>query len=285
MGSLTTADGLQLQLADWPAPAAPCGTVLLVHGLGEHLDRYDAVARHLSAQGWAVVAYDQRGHGRSAGPRGGLLRDDSLLSDLGQVIAQVRRQGPAPLVLLGHSLGGLVASRFVAEGLADQPAPWWQPVDALVLSSPALAVDMNLGQRALLAVAGRLAPDLAVNNGLKPAWISRDPVVVRAYQADPLVHDRATPRLVHFLLDAAALVLQRAPRWTTPTLLMWAGADRCVAPRGSAVFASSAPPAVVSAECFDALAHEIFNEPERAQVLARLGRWLDPLARRPGPAV
>jgi alpha-beta hydrolase superfamily lysophospholipase len=129
-------------------------------------------------------------------------------------------------------------------------------------------------QKLLLATLGRLAPDLAVGNGLKPAWVSRDAAVVRAYVADPLVHDRITPRLARFILDGGELVRRLAPRWRVPTLLMWAGSDRCVAPRGSAEFAAAAASGVVQAQAFTPLYHEIFNEPEQAQVFARLREWL-----------
>ena len=95
-----------------------------------------------------------------------------------------------------------------------------------------------------------------------------------AYVADPLVHDRITPRLARFILDGGALVRRLAPLWRVPTLLLWAGADRCVAPRGSATFAQAAPAGVVEAQDYPALAHEIFHEPEREAVLARLQAWL-----------
>jgi alpha-beta hydrolase superfamily lysophospholipase len=150
-------------------------------------------------------------------------------------------------------------------------------VDALVLSSPALDPGLNAVQKLLLAVVPALAPQLAVHNGLKPAWISRDPAVVQAYVNDPLVHDRITGRLARFIADAGLDVLAAAPRWTVPTLLMWAGADRCVAPRGSAQFAATAPAAVLSAREWPGLAHEIFNEPEQAEVLAALSQWLQAL--------
>lgn len=272
--NLTTADGLPLHLHHWPVPANPRGTVVLVHGLGEHAGRYAHVAAALNAAGWQVLAHDQRGHGRSGGPRGGMATPHSLLADLAQVLDAARATHPGPRVLLGHSLGGLVAARFVAEALAPTPAAWSRPVDALVLSSPALDPGLNAFQKVLLAVVPALAPNLAVNNGLQPEWISRDPAVVRAYQADPLVHDRITGRLGRFIADAGPEVLAAAPRWAVPTLLMWAGADRCVAPRGSAQFAATAPAPVLTARAWPGLAHEIFNEPERAEVLAALTGWL-----------
>ena len=276
--SFLTSNGLALSRRDWPAAGAARGTVLIVHGLGEHKGRYEQVAATLAAQGWQVVAYDQRGHGRSPGPRGAIPDDEALLRDLAAVIDALRAERGGPLLLLGHSMGGLVAARFVAEGLRSPPAAWARPVEALVLSSPALAADTNAAQKLLLATLGRLAPGLAVNNGLKPEWISRDAAVVAAYVADPLVHERITPRLARFILDGGELVRHLAPLWRVPTLLLWAGADRCVAPRGSAAFAQAAPPGMVQAQVFPALYHEIFNEPERAQVLERLLAGLRALA-------
>jgi alpha-beta hydrolase superfamily lysophospholipase len=281
MPTLTTADGLKLHLREWPCHDAR-GTVLIVHGLGEHIGRYDALAAQLLRCGRNVVGHDQRGHGASEGARGRLNHPDDLLSDLARVIDAVRARHPGPLVLLGHSMGGLVAARMVAGGLQAPPPPWFRKVDALVLSSPALDPGMGRAQKLLLALLGPLAPNLALGNGLKPEWISRDPAVVRAYVDDPQVHDRVTPRLVRFIVDAGAFVRAHAARWCVPTLLLYAGSDRCVAPSGSAAFAAAAPPAVVGARVFAPLFHEIFNEPERAEVLAVLSDWLSPTSRTAG---
>jgi alpha-beta hydrolase superfamily lysophospholipase len=275
MDTLKTVDGLNLHLQHWFAQGAARGTVQIVHGLGEHVGRYAHVAAALNTQGWHVAGHDLRGHGLSGGARGGLADSHAMLSDVARVHDQLAQQWPGGAqVLLGHSMGGLIAARFVAEALAAAPAPWSRPLDALVLSSPALDLGMNAVQRALLAVLGPVAPNLALNNGLKPAWISRDAAVVKTYVEDPLVHDRVTGRLVRFLVDAGAQVQSCAAQWTLPTLLMWAGADRCVAPAGSAALAAAAPQLVLTAQVWPGLAHEIFNEPERAQVLARLTDWL-----------
>ena len=280
--TLQTADGLSLHVRRWPlaVSSGPArGTVLIVHGLGEHIGRYQHVAAHLNGWGWNVVGFDQRGHGRSSGGKGQLAAPDSLLQDLSRVIEALRAKHAGPLVLLGHSMGGLVAARFVAEGLRSSPAAWCRSVDALVLSSPALDAGMNAAQKLLLAVSGPLAPNLALGNGLKPAWISRDPAVVAAYVADPQVHDRVTPRLARFIVDGGEFVRANAARWTLPTLLLFAGSDHCVAPSGSKAFAAAAPVSVVTTREFAPLFHEIFNEPEQADVFAVLGAWLGPLAR------
>ena len=275
MKPVITDDGLALHLRVWPAGNPRRGAVVLVHGLGEHIDRYDHVARRLNGLGLAVVGYDHRGHGRSPGPRGGMPSDESLCADLGRVLGAANEAFPGPLVLLGHSLGGLIAGRFVAEGLQAKPAAWWRPVDTLVMSSPALDPGTNAVQKLLLAVVAPMLPNLAVNNGLKVDWISRDASVVKAYAADPLVHDRITGRLGLFVARQGPAVIAAAPRWTTPTLLMWAGADRCVSPLGSAAFAAAAPRDAVTVREWPGLFHEIFNEPEQGDVLKVLADWLD----------
>jgi alpha-beta hydrolase superfamily lysophospholipase len=275
MKTVTTDDGLALVTQSWPAPGdASRGLVVLVHGLGEHCRRYDHVARRLNAEGFDVVGYDHRGHGHSPGPRGGIPADDSLCADLGRVLRAARTAFPGPTILLGHSLGGLIAGRYVGEGLAQKPAAWWQPVDALVMSSPALDAGANPLQKLLLATVAPMLPNLAVNNGLKIDWVSRSQAVVKAYAGDPLVHDRITGRLGLFVARQGPAVIAAAPRWKTPTLLMWAGADRCVAPAGSAAFAQGAPRAVVTTREWPGLFHEIFNEPEQDAVLDAMAGWL-----------
>ena len=282
MNPVITDDGLALHLRVWPAGNPRRGLVVLVHGLGEHIDRYDHVARRLNGIGFDVVGYDHRGHGRSPGQRGGMPADDSLCADLGRVLYAAREAFPGPTVLVGHSLGGLIAGRFVAEGLQPKPAAWWRPVDALVMSSPALDPGTNAVQKLLLAVVAPMLPNLAVSNGLKVDWVSRSPDIVKAYAGDTLVHDRITGRLGLFVARQGPAVIAAAPRWTTPTLLMWAGADRCVAPAGSAAFAAAAPRDVVTTREWPGLYHEIFNEPEQDAVLAAMGDWLG--ARVPDPA-
>ena len=271
LSSLTTADGENLALYEWPlaAGADPRGTVLMVHGLGEHMRRYAHVAQALNGWGFAVSGYDHYGHGRSSGPRGGLSHDTLLLTDLADVLDATRqRMAPGePLVLLGHSLGGLVAANFVSLGL--------RPVEGLVLSSPAFDTGLSAFQKLLLAVLPRLVPNLRVGNGLDTQALSHDPEVVAAYQADSLCHDRISARLGRYIADAGPATLARAPLWTVRTLLLWAGADRLVRPAGSAAFAAAAPAAVVQSQGFDGLYHELFNEADAAPVFARLAQWLD----------
>lgn len=290
----TARDGENLALYEWPlmgwasekgddAPP-PRGVVLIVHGLGEHAVRYDRVANQLMDWGFAVRAYDQRGHGQSGGARGVLPTDTALLDDLAEMVDDTRARfcsalhglknsQPTPLILLGHSMGGLVASYFVALNMRG--------VDGLVLSSPALDAGLNAFQKMLLAVLPRFAPNLQVGNGLDANYISHDQYVVNDYFSDPLIHDRISPRLARFIATAGPATLAAAAQWRTPTLLMYAGADRLVNPAGSRAFAENAAtssavePGTVTAKCFDDLYHELFNEIEADVVFEALKNWLN----------
>ena len=301
LAPFTARDGENLAVYEWPLDAwasqtgrvapPPRAVVLIVHGLGEHAGRYSDLAGHLLDWGFAVRAFDQRGHGESGGARGVLPGDTALLDDLAEIVDDTRRNytgapvdedletpsagraRPLPLILLGHSLGGLVVGRFAALGVG--------PVQGVVLSSPAFDAGMGWFQKLLLTFMPHVAPDFCVGNGLKAAHLCRNPVVVRNYETDRLVHDRISPRLARFIARSGPATLAAAERWTVPTLLMSAGDDRIVRPGGSRAFAERAAasaavkPGVVTAREFPGLYHEIFNEPAAAPVLQTLQSWLD----------
>ena len=260
----------QLALRDWPLTdlSGARAQVLIVHGLGEHSGRYEHVAQKLNSWGYAVRSFDLWGHGLSDGERGSMRDEHAMLDDLAAVVDHTRKTMPPgqPLVLLGHSLGGLLAARFVSLRM--------RPIDALVLSSPALDPGLNAFQKLLLATLPGIAPNLRVGNGLQVKYLSHDAAVVAAYQADPLVHDRICARLALFIAQAGRAVLATAPQWNTPTLLLFAGQDKLVSPQGSRDFLKLAPGAMVQSLCFDAMFHEIFNESDASSVFAALQQWL-----------
>lgn len=301
----TASDGENLAIYNWHAArhtdttdsqsggssSRPAGIVLIVHGLGEHAGRYDGVAQLLTQWGFAVRAYDQRGHGRSGGQRGLLSHGNLLLEDLAEMVDEARLHAmpfpttageleaehaapeAPPLILLGHSLGGLVAARFVALAM--------RPVEGLVLSSPALDPGLTIVQKLLLSAALKWMPSITVSSGLNPQYLSRDARVVKAYLEDDLVHNKISPRLGQFIATAGPATVAAAANWRTPTLLMYAGADKLVSPEGSRRFAALAAqsktvkPGVVTAKCFDGYYHELFNEPQPEPVLKILKAWLD----------
>jgi alpha-beta hydrolase superfamily lysophospholipase len=271
LSTFVATDGDNVMIQDWPLePGVPLrGVVIVVHGLGEHAGRYEHVARQLNDWGFAVRGYDQCGHGESGGPRGSLPTDTRLLDDLADIIdsTRLRMSKKTPLILLGHSMGGLVVGRFVSLGI--------RVVEGLIMSSPALDAGMSAFQKVLVSLLPKIAPNLRVGNGVKPQFISHDPAVVAAYRADPMVHDRISARLARFIADAGPQTLALAAHWKVPTLLMYAGDDRLLNPQGSRNFAAAAPKGVVTSVCFDPLYHEIFNELDAAPVFAELRRWLD----------
>ena len=260
--------GLKIHARTWLPAGAPIGVVVIAHGFAEHGGRYAAVAERLVADGIAVRAADHRGHGLSEGRRTSIVRFGDYVDDLTTVIAQARARWPSlRLVLLGHSMGGLVAL-----DLAVRPGG---PVDGLVLSAPA-ACPREVS-RFTLAV-GRALSRVAPNTGvlrLPLNRISRDPAVVDAYNNDPLVF--RTPiraRLGAEMLDAMDRVEAGLPSLRTPLVVMQGTADGLVDPGCGPHVYDRAGSEDKTLKMYDGLWHEIFNEPERDHVLDDLTGWL-----------
>jgi alpha-beta hydrolase superfamily lysophospholipase len=266
---LTLADGRRWCLHDWPLAGAHAG-VLIVHGLGEHAGRYGALAAWFNARGYAVRGYDQRGHGRSPGQRGALSSPLELLEDLAQVYERYAATLEVPPLLLGHSMGGLVALRAVLDGYV---AP-----RVLVLSSPALRSWTPAWERALARRLAPVLPNLPLRSGLPFEALSHEAAVVAAYRHDPLRSGWITPRLARFIFESGPHCIAKAAQLAVPTLLLAAGADRLVDADGSRAFAAAArTTGVLTVRVFDGLCHELFNEaePARGEVLSQLARWLE----------
>jgi alpha-beta hydrolase superfamily lysophospholipase len=268
---LTMADGQRLFVRDWPHARGE-HAVLIVHGLGEHSGRYQRLAMWFRTRGYAVRSYDQRGHGQTPGVRGAMRHGDDLLEDLATVYNDYASHLPHPPLLLGHSMGGLVAARAVLDQRVQPPA--------LVLSSPAFRSWESVWLRRLAAVLARVVPSLPLPNGLPFDKLSHDPQVVTGYRGDALRHSWVTPRMADFIFRAGEDSIRDSSQLRIPTLLLVAGADRLVDPSGSRDFAAGAwASQKLTTRYFDALYHELFNEaePARSQVLKQLGDWLQRL--------
>lgn len=268
VSSLSMADGVSLCVRDWPLADAH-GAVLLVHGLGEHSGRYQRMAAWFHQRGYAVRGYDQRGHGLSPGSRGSLRHGDDLLRDLPLVYDDYASTLAHPPLLLGHSMGGLVALRAVLDGRLAPPG--------LLLSSPALRSWESAGMIALARWLTRIFPGLPLRNGLDFDKLSHDRQVVTDYRGDPLRHGRITPRLADFIFRAGAACIADAAKLAVPTLLLVADSDGIVDPAGSRAFArEAARSGQLTTRFFSNLYHELFNEtePGRGQVLMQLADWL-----------
>lgn len=267
-------DGLQLALSHWPV-TRPIGVVQAIHGLGEHQGRFEELARDLQRQRWAVIGIDHRGHGRSEGPRGVIRDTEDLLHDQALLHDHIRARHPdVPLVMLGNSMGGLLAARFACTAGTQSAPSWYRPMDGLIMVAPALAPGVSTPQAATLSVLSRLVPDFALNLPFMRQWSHTDPIALQAKTADPLIHSTITPRMFQFMLTSAREVFERLPAWQVPTLLLYSTIDRLVSPGACARFAREAPRACLTSQAYDDMAHDLLHEPCQADALARIGSWL-----------
>jgi alpha-beta hydrolase superfamily lysophospholipase len=266
------ADGRSLFRRAW-LPLVPQRALVVVHGFGEHSGRYETLARSFGARGYAVHAYDHTGHGQSSGVRGHVSDFSDFLDDLERFLTLVREEHPGlPCVLVGHSMGGLVVA-----SLAGQRAP---EVDCIVTSGPALEIGKGVSpmKLKLARVIQRLWPTLSMDAGLDVNGLSRDPDVVRDYQADPLVHGKATASLGASMTEAVERAQDGAPDVQHPMLMLHGADDPLCDPAGSRRFFDRLPHERVRGSAiriYPDLRHEIFNEPEREQVYGDMQAWID----------
>jgi alpha-beta hydrolase superfamily lysophospholipase len=264
----TAADGARLALRRARAVGRVRGSLILLHGFGDHSGRYGEVAAWFADRGLDVYALDQRGHGRSPGKRGHVSRFAQFLSD----VAALRKQAPleqtGPQILLGHSFGGTVALRYLETGPAG--------LAGAIVSSPFLAVAMPVPRwkRALARGLVEILPALPVATGLDVAYLSTDPAVGQAARSDHLYHRVMTPRAYREVLAAQAAVIAEGRHIAVPLLVLLAGDDRIVSRPASEAFARSLA-GDVTVQVYEGFFHEIFNEPHRARVFRDVEPWLD----------
>jgi len=275
LGKLMTADRIELAWQSWTPPAAQA-VIVVVHGLAEHMGRYRETAEYLANRGYAVVAADLRGHGRSAdGHHAGRVHVDQFsdyFHDVDAVVQLARKEhGDLPLFLLGHSMGGLIALSYVLE----KPAG----LAGAIISSPALGTHPDsrppLLLKLMVKVLSRLAPRLLIKSNLDTSTISRDPAVVSAYVADPLVSNKVSARWYESMMKAMDHAFDRAASLRVPLLLMQSGADRLVDPAATARWAAAAPKQYVELVIWEGFYHEMLNEPDKDRVREKIHNWLE----------
>ncbi len=254
--------------------ARPRALVAIVHGIGEHGARYAALASDLVARArCTVVALDLPGHGDAPGPRGDIpswnvVRDQVIPAMFTATRGLPDQPYDLPHVLLGHSLGGVIA--------LDHALAHPRGLHALVLSAPALASAIPPWWKLALAnVARATAPSSGFPHGLDVSGISRDPEVRRLYDEDPRVHGKISPRLYFAFNEARQRCLRDARSLQVPTLLMQGMSDRLADPKGALEFAAAAAHGVLRFETLADRYHEIFNDVGREEVVALLVAWLD----------
>ncbi len=262
-GFRTAADGTRLRTRHWDPTGNPRSAVVIVHGLAEHSGRYEHVGAAIAARGHDVRATDLRGFGESEGRRAFIRSWSEYLDDLSGDVAAAAAIG-VPVVLLGHSLGGLIAASYALDGA---PAP-----DFLVLSAPAIDSEISAMKRALARVLGRVAPGRELDNGIDGAQLAHDPAVGERYFADPLLYPRTTLGMGRIALLAQASVRRRIHEIPEPTLVIHGAEDSLVPPAISVPFA--AIPHVERIE-FPGLRHETFNEDGGALAIGTVADWIE----------
>jgi alpha-beta hydrolase superfamily lysophospholipase len=270
-GELIGANNRRLWTGRWVPSGQSRAIVLLVHGYGEHIGRYEHVIAALTGAGYAVEGLDHYGHGRSIGRRASLRDFDHYVDDCSLLLDRILTRDPAlPVVTYGHSMGGLIAARLALRRQDD--------LTGLILSGPAfrIAVTVSPLVRHVGLIVAKIAPDLPIIPTGEPGILSRDPEVERRFAADPLnYHGRARARLAAALDRLSGETLARAEEFTLPLLVMHGGGDAFTDPSGSEEFVQRASSSDKTFIRWPDLHHEIHNEPEQAEVIATLVSWLD----------
>jgi alpha-beta hydrolase superfamily lysophospholipase len=261
--------GVRIVYDVWTPDIAPRAVVVLSHGLGEYARRYDHVAQRFGEAGLVTYALDHRGHGRSGGKRM-LVRDISeYTGDFDILVGIANRENPGlRSIVLGHSMGGGIVFAYGVE----RPDNY----DLMVLSAPAVAAQDLVSPLLAFAakILGVLLPGLPVQE-LDVNAISRDPAVVAAYNADPLVYHGKVPAGVgRALLQVGETMPQRAPALTAPLLVVHGSEDRLIPVEGSRRLVGSVGSDDVELKVYPGLYHEVFNEPEQDQVLGDVVSWI-----------
>ena len=261
--------GLELYYQCWRPEGEPTAALAVVHGFGEHSGRYDNVVGWFVPQGYAVHAFDLRGHGRSPGPRGYVNEWAEFREDVKSFLELVHEQEPGrPVVLLGHSMGGLI----VLESVLHHPGG----LAGVIASGPTLAqVGVSPLLMTLSKVLSGILPRLALNTKLDATTISRDPAVVEAYVNDPLVHSLGTPRLGTELTQAVEWTQAHAAEMRVPCLIVHGSADRLAPPEGSRVFYENIRLGDKERQAYEGYYHEVFNDVGKERVLADVGAWVE----------
>lgn len=258
----STRDGLTQRRRHWSVDA-PKAAILLVHGIGEHSGRYEHVGDALSDAGYDVLSFDQRGFGETGGRRAFVSDFSQFTDDVADLLAERRELG-VPVVLMGHSLGGLVV---VTSLLGDDPQP-----DFAVLSAPALGAEIPKWQRLTIPVLSRVSPKLFVKSDFDGTILSSDVAVQEAYDNDPLRVGGATASLGREIMAAMAAAAERVDTIGLPVYVLHGANDALVKPEVSEAIGELAN---VTRKVWPGLRHEAMNEPEWPNVVAGITTWLD----------
>jgi alpha-beta hydrolase superfamily lysophospholipase len=262
------ADGIRIFAQGWESESPATAVICLVHGIGEHSGRYRHLGAWLQQRGFSVLAMDMRGHGRSEGKRGHAANYGTLLDDIGALLIEASEAYPdTPAILYGQSLGGNLVLNLA---LRRQPK-----LAGVVVTSPGLRLAFKppAWQLLLGRIVRHIWPSFALARGTDYSAVSRDPAVIRALEADPLVHDFVSARLGLDIIEKGEWAVTHADELSLPLLLMHGGADQMASADASIEFAQRAG-SVCTLKVWEGLYHELHNAPEKDEVFEFLLQWL-----------
>jgi alpha-beta hydrolase superfamily lysophospholipase len=265
-----TGDGLEMYSKAWLPDGKARGVVCLVHGVGEHIGRYQADGEALTAGGYILAGYDQRGFGRSEGRRGHSPSPEAYYNDLDLFLADIARRYPGQVYFLyGMSMGAIFVLAY--------PHIRKTTVAGVIAHDPALksSVEEQKFKVFLTKVLGRIVPEFTLDSGIKFEMLSRDPKVAAEVDNDPLCHTKVTAGWGLTMLRAVALVFENAPRYPLPLLLMHGTKDEIAYPSSSTLFADLVPKDKVTLKMWEGFMHELHTDPEKAEVFKVMVDWLD----------
>jgi alpha-beta hydrolase superfamily lysophospholipase len=266
----TGVGGRSIYWQSWAPEAGPRALLLVSHGLGEHSGRYQSLASYFVGHNFAVAALDHNGHGYSEGIPGFVASFADYVSDLGQFHEAVVPRFPGvPVFLVGHSMGGLVGGTYL---LRSQDR-----FQGVILSGLAIRTADHPGPvlQSLIRLLAVLVPRLGLT-ALDPAGVCRDPEVVRKYTEDPQVfHGKLTARLLREFFAGMARLENEAGDLALPMLVLHGGDDNMVSPESSEILYTRARSEDKTLKIYPGLYHEIFNEPEKDDVLAEVLDWCE----------
>lgn len=265
-----TKQGGKIFAQKWLVDGKPKAIITLVHGLGEHIGRYDHVAKFFNLNQISVYGFDHRGHGKSSGKRGHIGDSQDFIDDIDTLIETAKKENPdVPVILYGHSMGGNMVLFYT---LKKKPE-----IQGVICTSPGLGTGTPVPPAKLMLakILKTLMPSMTMDNGLDVNNLSRNPQVVKAYQEDPLVHPMVSTKLAMDMFSNGDWIIENADKFDLPLLLLQGEKDHIVNLEKTKLFASKVSSSKINFNIFPELYHELHNEFEQEQVLQYILNWIN----------
>ena len=265
---ITTQQGDSLYAKIWEPDTSPIAMICIIHGLSEHINRYNAYATFMVNKGICVMGIDQQGHGKSPGKRGHISSYDKLSSNVQSLLIEARlRHDEIPLFLFGQSMGGNIVLNYGMDNKSKE-------LTGLIVSSPLLklAFDPPKWKTSLGRIMQKIIPSFSIPSDIDPMELSHDPEIGKAYFEDPLNHGKISARLFHILMEGSDRAFREIKSINIPVLLMHGNEDRLTSHEASISLGKLNP--LIETRIWQGMRHELHNERGNEEVLKHTHDWL-----------